>query len=108
MAALVNKALLKRMAGEVSVGILAEMIADYAQGITDADDVDDAVLEVIGAIETLTAEIKSRNGAPKVDRSKRKKPAAAVTESKPEDTPPNQTNTQSVTMRPIGNGSHRE
>ncbi|OMC96188.1 hypothetical protein MKX34_23745 [Paenibacillus sp. FSL R5-0636] len=108
MAALVNKALLKRMAGEVSVGILAEMIADFAQGITEADDVDDAVLEVIGAIETLTAEIKSRSGAPKVDRSKRKKTAALVAESKPEDSPPNQTNTQPVTMRPIGNGSHRE
>ncbi|WP_313636740.1 hypothetical protein [Paenibacillus sp.] len=105
---MVNKALLKRMAGEVSVGILAEMIADFAQGITEVDDVDDGVLEVIGAIETLTAEIKSRSGAPKVDRSKRKKTAAAVTESKPEDTPPNQTTTQPVTMRPIGNGNHRE
>ncbi|OMD07835.1 hypothetical protein [Paenibacillus odorifer] len=108
MAALVNKALLKRMAGEVSVGILAEMIADFAQGITDADDVDDGVLEVVSAIETLTAEIKSRSGAPKVDRSKRKKPAAVVTESKPEDGPPNQANTQPVTMRPIGNGNQRE
>ncbi|OMC94366.1 hypothetical protein [Paenibacillus odorifer] len=108
MAALVNKALLKRMAGEVSVGILAEMIADFAQGITDADDVDDGVLEVVSAIETLTAEIKSRSGAPKVDRSKRKKTAAVVAESKPADDPPNQTNTQPVTMRPIGNGSHRE
>ncbi|ETT64206.1 hypothetical protein BSK66_08095 [Paenibacillus odorifer] len=107
MAALVNKALLKRMAGEVSVGILAEMIADFAQGITDADDVDDGVLEVVSAIETLTAETKSRSGAPKVDRSKRKKTAAVVaepTESKSADGP----NTQPVTMRPIGNGSHRE
>lgn len=105
---MVNKALLKRMAGEVSVGILAEMVVDFAQGITDADDVDDGVLEVIGAIETLTAEIKSRNGAPKVDRSKRKKTTAVVTELKPEDTPLNQTNAQPVAMRPIGNGSRRE
>lgn len=99
---MVNKALLKRMAGEVSVNILAEMIVDYAQGITNADDVDDAVLEVIGAIETLTAEIKSRSGTPKVDRSKRKKTA----EVKPADDPPKTANTPPVTMRPIGNGSN--
>lgn len=98
---MVNKALLKRMAGEVSVNILAEMIVDYAQGITEANEVDDAVLEVISAIETLTAEIKSRNGKPRSDRSRRKKPA----EEKPADVPPS----QPVTMRPIGNvGAHRE
>lgn len=108
MAALVNKALLKRMATEVSVTILAEMIVDYAQGITDADEVDDAVLEVIGAIETLTTEIKSRSGAPKVDRSKRKKTAAVVAEVKPAEDPPKPPNTPPVTMRPIGNGNQRE
>lgn len=100
---MVNKALLKRMAGEVSVGILAEMIVDYAQGITEADEVDDTVLEVIGAIETLTAEIKSRNGKPRSDRSRRSKrenkPAEEVTESPV-------TNTPATAARFVGN--HRE
>ncbi|MCT2195208.1 hypothetical protein M3G15_08645 [Paenibacillus sp. p3-SID1389] len=83
--ATLNKALLKRMAGEVSVGTLAEMVVDYAQGITDAEDVDDGVLETIGAIETLVAEIKARSGAAaKPKRSRRE----SKPQEKAEETPP--------------------
>ncbi|MNW54539.1 hypothetical protein D3C74_321440 [compost metagenome] len=81
-----SKALLKRMAGEVSVGTLAEMVADYAQGITDAEDVDDGVLETVGAIGTLIAEIKSRSGGgTKPKRSRRESKAE---ESTPAPAPP--------------------
>lgn len=88
----ISKALLKRMAGEVSVGTLAEMVADYAQGITDAEDVDDGVLETVGAIETLIAEIKSRSGGgakPKRNRRESKAQEKAE-ENEPAPAPPAQ------------------
>ncbi|WDI03977.1 hypothetical protein PUW25_08515 [Paenibacillus urinalis] len=85
-----SKTLLKKMAGEVSQPILGGLLADYAQQVTDADEVTE---ELAAAIEILSAELKSRvTGASNSQRSRRsraRKTEEVTTETKPElNTPP--------------------
>lgn len=66
-----NKALLKKMVGEVSVSTLAALLTEYAQSITEADEVDE---EAAAAIETVAAELKGRAKPDRTPRKPRKKP----------------------------------
>lgn len=69
-----DKALLKRMAGEVSVKTLGGMLVNYAQSIATKNAITNELLDDITAIETLIAELKSRGGVTEKRREgKRKK-----------------------------------
>ncbi|TCM89585.1 hypothetical protein EV294_11250 [Paenibacillus sp. BK033] len=71
-----DKALLKRMAGEVSVKTLGGMLVNYAQSIATHNTITNDLLDDIAAIETLIAELKSRGGVTEKKREgKRRKPA---------------------------------
>lgn len=67
-----NKALLKKMVGEVSVSTLGALLIEYAQSITESDDVDE---DSVVAIETVIAELRSRAKPDKQPRQKRKRNA---------------------------------
>lgn len=66
-----SKTLLKKMAGEVSQPILGGLLVDYAQQVTDAEEVTE---ELAAAIEILSAELKSRvSGASNSQRSRKQR-----------------------------------
>ena len=67
---MMSKALLKKMAGEVSVTTLGGFLVSYAEQINQ-EEVGEEALETIAAIEIITSEIKSR----KAKKPKGEKPA---------------------------------
>lgn len=80
---MMNKALLKKMAGEVSFPTLIGFLSSYVEQITPHEEVNEEVLDIVAGVDIITSEIKSRK--PK------KKP-----ESKPEQ--------RNETSTVIGNG----
>lgn len=62
---MVNKTLLKKMAGEVSLPTLGGLLVSYVDEIKEIEEVNDDSLETIAAIDIITSEFKSRKSKPK-------------------------------------------
>lgn len=72
-----NKALLKKMVGEISVSTLGALLQEYAQTIMESDEIDE---DSVNAIETVTAELKLRTKNDRQPRQRRSKNANVTEE----------------------------
>lgn len=65
---MINKSLLKKMVGEVSISTLCELLAGYANSITETEEGSEEMIEILGSIDTVVSELKSRSAKPKKPR----------------------------------------